>query len=294
MRVLAAGHRIAFGGSLNNPNARLTQNMIDTTLRWRTQRDEQPVASDDAQMTKNPQPQLEYLTTPGDWPLVNYGAFPHCNDLQPEQEARWIGLCRVKRITPRGLAVSDQALKSDCLVLRRDLAKLHADALSKMRRLSSRHADLRIVWGGKIRGASGWMSGILEEIGCSLEQRQPVLIIGALGGCAGLVAKFLADVNQAWPKDLSLAACSNDSRDAWLSAEERRMLETRFKGYQQLLIEYRAELHGDLPKVAGISRTLLKSALDSNRSTSQILSDVEQFLAEVQAAGLHRCRTPAS
>jgi len=294
MRVLAAGHRIAFGGSLNNPDARLTQNMIDTTLRWRTQRDESPVASDDAQMTKNPQPQLEYLTTPGDWPLVNYSSFPHCNDLRPEQEARWIGLCRVKRILPRGLAVSDRALKSDCLPLRRDLAKLHADALSKMRRLSSRHADLRIVWGGKIVGASGWMAGILEEIGCSLENRQPVLIIGALGGSAGLVAKFLADVKQTWPNDLSLAACRNDSRDAWLNAEERGALEARLKGYQRRLTEYRAKLHADLPQIAGISRNLLKNALDSNRSTSQILSDVEQFLAEVQAAGLHRCRTPAS
>ena len=61
-----------------------------------------------------------------------------------------------------------------------------ADALSRMRELTSSVASLRIVWGGKISGAAGWLPGIAEEVMCSVTSAppKPVLILGGFGGCA--------------------------------------------------------------------------------------------------------------
>jgi hypothetical protein len=100
------------------------------------------------------------------------------------------------------------------------------------RRCASRRlaeTDLRIVWGGKIAGAKGWMPGILEEVAFSLLHGKPVLVLGGFGGCAGLLADFLATKDARWPERLSLAACADAERDALCSDSKRQDLEKRFQ-----------------------------------------------------------------
>jgi hypothetical protein len=272
MRVLSAGHRLAFGGTLNNPKHALTNQMIDTTLRWAN------LKALDGEGVRT----AEYLKDPSLWPLVNYSAYPFYNDLEPQKEATWIGFCRIVRVPPkRTLAEADRPLKAECLVQRRDLAKLNADALTRMRKISTRCSDLRIVWGGKVKKAMGWMPGILEEVGFSLEQKKPVLILGALGGCARLIANFLSTPDGEWSSHLSLQSCADSSRDAWLTQAERNELQQRIELYKSLLYNYRNELHGTHPLICGVDRRLLLTALSPNLGTTQILYHVEQFIDEV-------------
>jgi hypothetical protein len=274
MRVLSAGHRLAFGGTLNNPDHPLTRKMIDTTLRWVNLKAQtgQDIRSHD------------YLNQPSQWPLVNYSAYPFYNDLGAKQEAAWIGFCNILRVDPKiALTAADRSLNSSVLPLRRDLAKLNADALLCMRETSTRDSDLRIVWGGKIKKAMGWMPGILEEVGCSLQQQKPVLILGALGGCARLIADFLRNSAATWPEeDLCSQSCADPSRDAWLTTEERNALQKRVQRYRTGLEEYRAALHGSAESILGVNTSLLLRALDPDLGTTDILYHVERFIQEVQ------------
>ena len=274
MRVLSGGHRLAFGGTLNNPEHPLTMKMIDTTLRWVKLKEQS------AQDKKS----NDYLNRPSQWPLVNYSAYPFYNDLGPKQEASWIGFCSIMRIEPKiSLATEDRNLNSSVLPLRRDLAKLNADALTHMRETSTADCDLRIVWGGKIKKAMGWMPGILEEVGCSLQQKKPILILGALGGCAGLIAAFLKDPKAKWPAaDLGLQSCADPSRDAWLTTVERNKLQQRIDGYQAELEKYQTDLHSSEQSIRGVPTALLLRALDPDLGTTEILYHVEQFIHEIQ------------
>lgn len=272
MRVLSAGHRVAFGGTFNNPEHELTRKIIDTTLRWSNLKGQQGTSDKSA----------NYLNRPCRWPVINYSAYPHYNDLTPEQEAKWIGFCRIERVDPpQGLAKEDRSLKTDCLERRRDLAKLNADALSHMRDVSTEKSALRIVWGGRIEKAKGWMSGILEEVGYSLKREKPILILGALGGCARLIADFLRISDSSWPIDLSLEKCADSSRDAWLTADERSEHDARFGRFVDLLRDYRNQLHSGQPTIMGVSTDLLRSALNPELNTTRLLSHVEQFIEQV-------------
>lgn len=279
MRVLSAGHRLAFGGTLNDPQLTLSKQMINTTLRWAN------LKALDGDRSRS----REYLKDPSLWPLVNYSAFPYYNSLAPQQEAGWIGFCQIIRVPPKcKLNDEDSHAKFESLELRRDLAKLNADALSRMRKISTRCSDLRIVWGGKIKNAAGWMPGILEEVGFSLKCRKPILILGALGGCARLIADFLITPGAKWPRELSLESCAEVSRDAWLTSAERNHLQQRIESYKSLLQTYRDELHGPQSLIRGIDRPLLFSALDPNLGTCQILYHVQEFIDQAAEARVER------
>jgi hypothetical protein len=275
MRVLSAGHRIAFGGTFNNPKAPLTKKMVDTTLRWVKLKDE------DGPDRKS----HDYLNTPSQWPLVNYNAYPFYNDLEPQQEANWIGFCQIVRVPDKNPMPAElQNLKPAAIKLQPEVARRNADALTRMRKISTRCSDLRIVWGGKVNKAMGWMPGILEEVGFSLQQQKPILILGALGGCARLIADYLIKPGADWPRDLSLESCADPGRDTVVTTEKREQLQQRLEGYKTLLKNYRERLHGTDASIDGVHCELLIRALNANLGTTEILFYVDQFIREVQAS----------
>jgi len=278
MRVLSDGHRIAFGGTLTDPDAPLAREMIETTIRWTNSENQSRGGN-----KLNGRGSARYLNSPFLWPLVNYSAYPFCNDLAPEKAAQWIGLCEIKPVVPDGLNEEDRLEKSAILKRRGDLAKLSADALSTMRWESTIDSQLRIVWGGKIRKAAGWIPGIFEEICWSLANNQPILILGSLGGCAGLIAHYLIDnaPGNSWPAELSLSCCADEMRDSWLKKDERDKLTQDFQRYQGLLSDYRAQLHSSRKQINHVSRQLLLKALKPDLSTTTILACVDQFIREV-------------
>ena len=243
MRLLSEGHRLAFGGTLGVADQPLTKQLIDTAQRWM---DETTAAKVDG-------------TKPETWPLVNFSAWPYYEFIDEQQRARLVGICRFMDINPAGISQDELNKISKDDKPSRD--RYGADALTTMRKQASLEADLRIVWGGKIQGAAGWMAGILEEITSSLEQNKPVLVLGGFGGCVRLIADFLKKPNAEWPEQLNLAACANEARDTLLSNEERDKLLGRMNETINSLAEFRSQIHGDADTVRNISTKLLKSAL---------------------------------
>lgn len=252
MKLLRAGHRLAFGGTLGNPDQPLTKFLIDAAQSW---------LDEDAAKRSN-------VTQPATWPLVNYSAWPYHTEISEEQRAQLVGICRVVNLDPPGVAQTELA----ALVAKYDhklVANLKAepqarrytaDALSAMRAQSAQEAELRIVWGGRIAGAGGWLAGILEEVALSLVHNKPVLVLGGFGGCAKLLADFLANPKAAWPDQLTPAACADAGRDALLTEAERKGLSERFARVTSLLAEYRAKLHS-ARTIHGISSARLRDAL---------------------------------
>lgn len=251
MRLLANGHRLSFGGTLGDPDKDLTQFMIETAERWLDDKTAENVD----------------VTRPETWPLVNYASWPNYTKITEEQRARLVGICRFVDIDPPGMvkgkisaAITESASQTK---------RYGADALSAMREISAKEADLQIVWGGRIAGASGWMAGILEEVVYTLKFKKPLLVLGGFGGCARLLADFLHDPAAEWPKQLSLSASADSERDALLTDNERQQLNDRLTEAERLVTEFRTALHKD-EAVNGLSSKLIREALSDDNSRSVI------------------------
>jgi hypothetical protein len=227
MTLLRDGHRLAFGGTLGNAAQELTKHLIEVATNW--------MAQETAQHCD--------VTAPETWPLVNYSAWPYSVLISEEQKARLVGICRFVTIDPPGASTADLTTLAENWRKSPQARLLTANALSAMRERSTLETDMRIVWSGRIAGADGWMAGILEEVGFSLKHGKPVLILGGFGGCARLLADFLADSNAPWPAQLTLDASADAQRDAVLSNADRQALNERFEEIQNDLSKYRQQLH---------------------------------------------------
>lgn len=70
-----------------------------------------------------------------------------------------------------------------------------AISLSKMRDEMNKTSDARIFLGGKSKGYSGSMPGLLEEIMLSIESKHPTYLIGAFGGMTGAIINSITGKN---------------------------------------------------------------------------------------------------
>jgi hypothetical protein len=64
--------------------------------------------------------------------------------------------------------------------------------LTAMRRAMAESNAVRVVLGGRVAGAAGAMPGIVEEALLAVEQRKPLFVLGAFGGCARVVWDAIA------------------------------------------------------------------------------------------------------
>src|SRR5690606_35510974 len=156
-------------------------------------------------------------------------------------------MCRFESVYPPGR--SPESLGDDPAWLASpEAAVLAADALSEMRRLTSapETCTLRVLVGGKIEGASGWLPGIAEELLCAIAARQPALVLGGLRGCAGLLGAYLAHPKAEWPKALTFAARRDDGPMRTLPEHTgaRWRAEERFDELRTAVECYRSALHG--------------------------------------------------
>lgn len=252
MKLLRDGHRLAFGGVMSK-NARdfvgrgqpsLTDALIDTARNWL---DETSAQQCD-------------VNQPESWPLTNYAAWPFYTEISGEQRAQLVGICRFIDVDPRWVEQAELDAMVENWQENPRARRYTADALTAMRDRSTLETDLRIVWGGAIAGAKGWMAGILEEVAFSLKHGKPVLILGGFGGCARLVADYLANANAPWPAELSLAACADAKRDELLTESERDSLHQRFEQARERLSDFRAKLHGG-QSINGIGSEMVLEAL---------------------------------
>ena len=60
-------------------------------------------------------------------------------------------------------------------------------SLTAMRERMATEIKARIILGGQIRGYSGGIPGLLEEMLLAIRQKQPVFLLGGMGGCARVI-----------------------------------------------------------------------------------------------------------
>ena len=247
MALLRDGHRLAFGGTLGDSKQQLTKYLIDVATNW--------VGEKTAKQCD--------VTLPETWPLVNYSAWPFYSSISEEEMAKQVGICRFVTVDPPDNPGHD-LIKLAENWRQNPLARLlMANSLTAMRELCTVETDLRVVWGGQIARAAGWMAGILEEIGFSLKHGKPLLVLGGFGGCARLVADFLAAPKAPWPHQLSLEASANAERDALLSEAGHNALKRRFNFIQKALAKYRDKIHSQT-RVNQISTKHIRAALTTD------------------------------
>lgn len=255
-RLLERQCVVAYGGTLNRVEANFTQTLIEVALGWMHQDEVHRLADGTATCLDPDAPSL----------LVNYAAWPHDRAVTLRHKAQYAGICRFVAVPGAQPAPSGApAPKTNPRH-----ARLAADALTAMRRLSTEQSHVRVVAGGKIRGWTGWLPGILEEVACSLEQEQLPLILGGFGGCAGLIAAFLRDVDAAWPDALTFDAARDElwwTRDLDGTTEQARR---RFAEAESALRTYRDQLHGTAWPFDGVGPGQVQALLEPMGATDTI------------------------
>ena len=105
-----------------------------------------------------------------------------------------------------------------------------SEGLTAMRKMMCSETDARVALGGRVRGYSGRMPGVAEEVLLSLESRRPVFLLGGFGGCARDIAETLGLANRwagsrpSWPGRDELERYGAEDLRNGLSIEENRAL----------------------------------------------------------------------
>ena len=180
LHLLGSGVNLAYGGDLRAGG--FTELLFELTQRYRR-------PNGDA-----PSPVVNYLA----WP-VHVGM--NVADLT-ELESGLRGCADLVLVDWTGTRLSMES-RAQC-ASRPPEASEWSTGLTAMRRLMGNETDARILLGGRVEGYTGRMPGIAEEAAISLENKQPLFLIGGFGGCARDIAETLGLVAK-WP----------GSRDAW-------------------------------------------------------------------------------
>ena len=258
-QLLSDGNRLAFGGTLGDCKQKLTQYLIETAQNW--------LGNDCARDCD--------VTNPKTWPLLNYSAWPFHTFISERERANLTGVCGFEDINPPGVSKPELEQRLKDWKVSPQAQIYIGDSLSEMREQSTRDSDLRITWAGKIKCSSGWISGILEEVGYSLAQDKPILILGGYGGCAGLIAKYLISEDEPWPDPLIL----NTGAEEMLSDSAWQAVEIRFEKIQTDLTHYRTQLNAGADVKALPNGVLIKALKAENGH--EITSLVAQAAAAV-------------
>lgn len=269
-RLLERDNRVVYGGTLGEYATDLTRALIDTALGW--DRDA------DARGEEAPGDAADLLATP----LVNYSGWPAYSKITPRIRADLTGVCEFLAVDPPGGAPvpADQADLKDPAH-----ARAAADALTRMRDTSTAATSTRVVVAGKRRNWLGWLPGIAEEVACSVQHGQLVLVIGGFGGCASDIAAYLRDPAAPLPPSLTLAAAEGDARFQLLLRTEgaREHAAARFQWLEQQLAAWRGVLHGRAPwPFAGVDRQAVLALLACG-SPSAAIARVLRILAGLAA-----------
>ncbi|AZO47632.1 MAG: hypothetical protein EOS54_20330 [Mesorhizobium sp.] len=104
-----------------------------------------------------------------------------------------------------------------------------ADGLTAMRMAVRSASDARIVLGGTVEGFKGRMPGVAEEALLSLENEQPLFLLGGFGGCTFDIAVELGltpntGPNRSWLGRGRFSGFSVDSLRNGLTANENKAL----------------------------------------------------------------------
>jgi hypothetical protein len=230
-RLLSMGWQLAYGGSLEPRYANLTESLIGAARGWvRASNSKGDRSRSAADLDRAP--------------FVNYSPWP--DDVPLRYSADLVGMARFERVLPPGFDDLAQLEGVDRKVPQGRF--LAAEAMRRMRWETSdpARARVRIVMAGKVAEFSDWMPGIAEELLCALQRGQLPVVLGAFGGCAGLLTDFLADSSAPWPQELTFEARRHDARSKSLLDYEGApaIAVERYRELEGEVRRFRDELHG--------------------------------------------------
>ncbi|MCA9059643.1 MAG: hypothetical protein KDA85_14145 [Planctomycetaceae bacterium] len=102
------------------------------------------------------------------------GHAPYHTFISEQQRANHVGVCRFIDVNPDGVPDSELTDLLDKWKIDPQAQVHTGNSLSEVRDKSTQDSNLRIVWAGKIKGSSGRMHGIPEDVGYSLAQKKPI------------------------------------------------------------------------------------------------------------------------
>lgn len=214
--LLAGGYKLIYGGDLRDNGytefilneARITKDRLHK----------------DKSKSKGKN-KAKFKKSKNDAYISNYVAWPYYLE---EKTKAWCvnepGLFEVTRVDPANGVREPENYPGKEL---NDLCD-RSVSLTKMRKESIDKSDARIFAGGKIRGYSGKMPGLLEEFIISYDKNKPIYLVGGLGGITKLLCraikenKLLEVLGEEWQKNHNnnLDRCSEAYGDLYDKLEE--------------------------------------------------------------------------
>lgn len=128
--------------------------------------------------------------------IINYLAWPLYN-MNKTSEDKWYvkypQILSCKKVDPAGdvkYNIGEEKYIDKNTILNR---YIRSRCFTKMREESINDSDVRIFAGGKLRGYSTKMPGILEEFCIAWNSGKPIYLVGGLGGMSQIISNLISD-----------------------------------------------------------------------------------------------------
>jgi len=223
-RLIEEGSTVCYGGTLSQPEdqSNVTRSLIDVARGWTSSRA-------DLEATKTLHDHdWQALDHP---PLINY---VHAYNLHPpslELRASLAGVCGFEMLPEPQKQVDGMATR-------------RARALTAMREKVSRDCAARVALGGGLSKWSGLLPGIAEEVATTIKAGRIPIVLGAFGGCAGLLGRYLLDKKAEWPERLTFEwAVQNNPNFTALVSRSDASAKRRFTNLEKTIRSFRDRLH---------------------------------------------------
>ena len=123
--------------------------------------------------------------------FTNYLSWPQYNKMSMADKADYLG-CRVLLVECKpSNAVPADMVKQFVPPVDDRLRYMWATSLTSMRQQAELQAKARVLVGGKVKGFSGCMAGIVEEFITARQSNHSVYLIGGFGGAAKLLTEII-------------------------------------------------------------------------------------------------------
>lgn len=127
--------------------------------------------------------------------FTNYLSWPQYNNMSMVDKADYLS-CRVKLLDCNPSDVVPAEMKNIFIPpVNDEFRYMWATSLTAMRHQEESQAKARVLVGGKTKGFSGCMAGIVEEFIISRQANHPVYLIGGFGGSAKLLTEIIERKN---------------------------------------------------------------------------------------------------
>lgn len=142
--------------------------------------------------------------------FTNYLSWPIYNKMSMVDKADYLS-CRVQLVECEPSVAVSADMKNDFVPpVNVDLRYMWATSLTSMRQYAELQAKARVLVGGKTKGFSGCMAGIVEEFITAKQANHPVYLIGGFGGAAKLLTEIIEKKDGLKAEALLNIACEDD------------------------------------------------------------------------------------